>query len=1094
MPPDSNAPVIVIDPGHGGTAMVGGSSPNNATAPNGLLEKNITLYLGQQTAWRIGTAARVILTRDSDVNLGLEDRAFVGRDNNASLFLSIHMNGVADASVDGTESWVAVNASQRSRDFAQAVCDAVHGVVNVRNRGVKSSDLGVLLPARHAPGTAATLVEIAFITNAAQAQRIADSRGPYGYLDQIAEAMANACIANLPAAAPAAAPGAPPAPGAPAPTTGQGFGFGYGGALSYGIGRALGAGDGAPFVDQATQACFDKCEELRRGASNVDAPNRVSAERIHRETGQTMQANPYTGITRQEIEAVVRAGFNSHQMPEVLLALWSKEGSTKSVTTAQPVHASSEANAKSLFRSKVFYEDLGIDHFIVVTAAAGQDNTWDSRDSAAPGHETHFAQRVQDLVNGGFLDNDVTAATINGELTVTPGGSGVFNVVPTTKFYALALLLADAYFTQLQRNTYPELSSISPAMNYIQWNGGTALFQRFLTSADTHRQEPRWQLNGQPRTIEQWALETPPASTEWPQPRINAVKFKHLIESYRPIFELQINLIKPGIEDLNRTAPGTAIAGLAGGLSVPIDPYRYDTTGTACARGPQPGTIRLRDEFRRRYVGRSMGIFNCRPVRGGTTLSLHGEGRALDWGLNANDETERAAADAIVAELLATDADGNTHALARRMGIQEIIWNRQIWSAGSRAAQGLRPYGGTNPHTDHIHVGQNHDGAQGRTSFWTAAAAPAPATPGSAPSTAPAVPAQGLHVGPPPTVALTGPQPTPDQIAQAYGAADYASFAAAQRGRTDTVFGHSVTGLMPDFLTKLQAAETTLRASTTETLATAADWERVFGIYNLGGWRDDPRVRGMHPWGLAIDVNYLGLPYIMHESGEAARDVELGKIYHRISRAILGRDSLIPGEIARRTARTQGWDTRAWYRGLREESDAMRTYFRLLGNRSDPEWNTVIQSMTAERWQSLELGVPLPGQADGIGLELSRQMAQDYVNLGGVDPAATPGVPLPSAGTWPGDAPFVVRDVSHSAQRDPRLGFLNMSEEVVVALRDGQHLRWGAIDFGGASGDVMHFDDRDGIHAGLVRRARAAGAAPAPAAASSLRPHVLAAH
>jgi N-acetylmuramoyl-L-alanine amidase len=1085
MPPDSTLPVIVIDPGHGGTAMVGGSSHNNATAPNGLLEKNITLYLGQHTANRIGNRARVILTRNSDVNLGLEDRAFVARDNNASLFLSIHMNGVEDASVDGTESWVAVNASQRSRDFAQAVCDAVHAVVNVRNRGVKSSDLGVLLPARHAPGTAATLVEVAFITNPAQAQRIAESLGPYGYLDQIAEAMANACIAQLPAAA-------------PAPATGHGLAFGYGGALSAGISRALGAGDGAPFVQRATDACFEKCEQLRRGASNPDAPNRVSAERIHRETGLAMQPNPYTGITKQEIEAVVRAGFNSHQMPEVLLALWSKEGSTASVTAPRAVHASSEANAKSLFRSRVFYEDLGIDHFIVFTANPGQDNTWDSRDSAAPGHESHFAQRVQDLVNGGFLDNDVTAGTINAELTVTPGGSGVFNVVPTTKFYALALLLADAYFTQLQRNTYPQLQSISPAMNYIQWNGGTALFQRFLASAESHRQEPRWQTGGQPRTVEQWALETPPAASEWPQPRINAVKFRHLIESYRPIFELQINLIKPGIEDLNRTAPGTAIAGLAGGLTVPIDPYRYDTTGTACARGPQPGTIRLRDEFRRRYAGRSMGIFNCRNVVGGTRLSLHGEGRALDWGLNASDPAECAAADAIVAELLATDAAGNTHALARRMGIQEIIWNRQIWSAG-RAAQGLRPYGGTNPHTDHIHVGQNHDGAQARTSFWTTAAAPAaPAAPGSSPTTAPAppptVPAQGLHVGPPDTVALTGPQPTPDQIAQAYGAADYASFAAAQRGRTDTVFGHSVTGLMPQFLTKLQAAETALRATTTETLASAADWQRVFGIQNLGGWRDDPRVRGMHPWGLAIDVNYLGLPYIMHEAGEAARDVELTKIYHRIARTILGRDSLIPGEIARRTARTRGWDTRAWYRGLREESDAMRTYFRLLGNRSDPEWNTVIQAMTPERWQSLEVGVPLPTQADGIGTELSRQMAQDYVNLGGVDPAATPGVPLPSAGTWPGDAPFVVRNSSLSAQRDPRLGFLNMSEEVVVALRDGQRLRWGAIDFGGASGDVMHFDDRDGIHADLVRRARAAGTTPAPAAASSLRPHVLAAH
>lgn len=38
--------VIVIDPGHGGSVAVGGSSPNNATGPNGTMEKDLTLFLG----------------------------------------------------------------------------------------------------------------------------------------------------------------------------------------------------------------------------------------------------------------------------------------------------------------------------------------------------------------------------------------------------------------------------------------------------------------------------------------------------------------------------------------------------------------------------------------------------------------------------------------------------------------------------------------------------------------------------------------------------------------------------------------------------------------------------------------------------------------------------------------------------------------------------------------------------------------------------------------------------------------------------------------------------------------------------------------
>jgi hypothetical protein len=39
--------------------------------------------------------------------------------------------------------------------------------------------------------------------------------------------------------------------------------------------------------------------------------------------------------------------------------------------------------------------------------------------------------------------------------------------------------------------------------------------------------------------------------------------------------------------------------------------------------------------------------------------------------------------------LLSTDVAGNAHALARRMGIQEIIWNCRSWWSG---AERMEPY------------------------------------------------------------------------------------------------------------------------------------------------------------------------------------------------------------------------------------------------------------------------------------------------------------------------------------------------------------------------------------------------------------------
>jgi N-acetylmuramoyl-L-alanine amidase/uncharacterized protein YycO len=191
-------PVVVLDPGHGGSAKIGGSSPNNATGPSGTLEKTLTLDVASRMARLLSGHASVQLTRQSDTNLSLADRADVARRAGADMFLSIHFNGFRDSTVDGSEVWVARNANRSSNDFAQSVLSHLVGATNARNRGVRQSNLGVLLPARHAPGTAATLAEIAFLTNPDEERRLADE----SYRDQIAQALA-AAIVERSASAPA---------------------------------------------------------------------------------------------------------------------------------------------------------------------------------------------------------------------------------------------------------------------------------------------------------------------------------------------------------------------------------------------------------------------------------------------------------------------------------------------------------------------------------------------------------------------------------------------------------------------------------------------------------------------------------------------------------------------------------------------------------------------------------------------------------------------------------------------------------------------------------------------------------------------------
>ncbi|USQ76426.1 peptidoglycan-binding domain-containing protein [Ornithinimicrobium cryptoxanthini] len=94
--------------------------------------------------------------------------------------------------------------------------------------------------------------------------------------------------------------------------------------------------------------------------------------------------------------------------------------------------------------------------------------------------------------------------------------------------------------------------------------------------------------------------------------------------------------------------------------------------------------------------------------------SEHYDGRAVDWQLNAYDPMDRRIGDAAATWL--TDNDGE---VARRLGIQSVIWNNRSWHASDGT---WRAYAGQSPHTDHIHISLTWDGANMRTSWWTGVA------------------------------------------------------------------------------------------------------------------------------------------------------------------------------------------------------------------------------------------------------------------------------------------------------------------------------------------------------------------------------------
>jgi peptidoglycan hydrolase-like protein with peptidoglycan-binding domain len=137
-------------------------------------------------------------------------------------------------------------------------------------------------------------------------------------------------------------------------------------------------------------------------------------------------------------------------------------------------------------------------------------------------------------------------------------------------------------------------------------------------------------------------------------------------------------------------------------------PYQQ---GRLCLPDAKPGPIAFAKLLNDHYGARTYGI--VRPC-----AAEHGEGRALDWMINAGNPDQLALGNAITRWLSATDSQGRQGAMARRFGINYIIWNRQIWRA-YRPAAGWSPYTGSSPHTDHIHITFTWDGAYQRTSWWT---------------------------------------------------------------------------------------------------------------------------------------------------------------------------------------------------------------------------------------------------------------------------------------------------------------------------------------------------------------------------------------
>jgi N-acetylmuramoyl-L-alanine amidase len=173
--------LVVVDAGHGG------SDPGAMSA--GLREKDINLAVALKVADLLEQRGiGVLLTRQQDRYIELEERADIANRRNADLFVSIHSDSNPDRSRQGFTVFVARAASAAANRAAGDISQAM-AATGADSHGIREADYKVLINT----SCPAVLVEIAHLSNVQDVARLRDA----GWQNRIAQAIATGILTYL---------------------------------------------------------------------------------------------------------------------------------------------------------------------------------------------------------------------------------------------------------------------------------------------------------------------------------------------------------------------------------------------------------------------------------------------------------------------------------------------------------------------------------------------------------------------------------------------------------------------------------------------------------------------------------------------------------------------------------------------------------------------------------------------------------------------------------------------------------------------------------------------------------------------------------
>lgn len=166
---------VFIDQGHNPRGF------NSGAEGNGLKEQDVTYNVGIYLAQLLMQDPRFeVLTSRSCISqivgynnhTSLEERVWRANWWGADWFLSLHCNSSSNPNANGSEIFV-YRSRNKAWYMAEMVLKQITSVLHLSNRGVKINPEFYVLRKTKMP---AMLIELAFITNAADAQKLANDQ------------------------------------------------------------------------------------------------------------------------------------------------------------------------------------------------------------------------------------------------------------------------------------------------------------------------------------------------------------------------------------------------------------------------------------------------------------------------------------------------------------------------------------------------------------------------------------------------------------------------------------------------------------------------------------------------------------------------------------------------------------------------------------------------------------------------------------------------------------------------------------------------------------------------------------------------------